>query len=58
MAVMLYKYVLLHLAVLEQTKRVASIVRYLVFKALLLKLRRKSPLSLNNSEKREQIKIF
>jgi hypothetical protein len=58
MAVILYKYVLLHLAVLEQTKKVASIARYLVFKDLLLKLRRKSPLNLNNNEKREEIKIF
>jgi hypothetical protein len=36
MAVTLYKYALLHLAIQEQTKRVASIVRYLVFKDLLL----------------------
>ncbi len=50
-------YDLLHLAVLEQTKRVASIVRYLVLKTCSLTAMQ-VPLSLNSGQKWKEIKIF
>jgi hypothetical protein len=50
MAVILYKYALLHVAVLEQKKKVASIARYLGFKDLPLNCD-VIPLSLNSGQK-------